>query len=95
MTHKKDLYIFILHTDEVNEEAILFANWAFRNLYQSFPPARNQLVIFELSWLFNLPSSIEILCSTTAEGRLCTEVAATCINYRDYDTRQTRRSFTC
>ena len=95
ISHEKDLNIVMFHTDEVNEEAILFANWAYRNLYQSLLPARNQLVISELSWLFNLPSSIEILCSTTAEGRLCTEVAATCINYRDYDTRQTRRSFTC
>ena len=95
ISHEKDLNIVMFHTDEVNEEAILFANWAYRNLYQSLLPARNQLVISELSWLFNLPSSIEILCSTTAEGKLCTEVAATCINYRDYDTRQTRRSFTC
>ena len=95
ISHEKDLNIVMFHTDEVSEEAILFTNWAYRNLYQSLLPARNQLVISELSWLFNLPSSIEILCSTTAEGKLCTEVAATCINYRDYDTRQTRRSFTC
>ena len=95
ISHEKNLNIVMFHTDEVNEEAILFANWAYRNLYQSLLPARNQLVISELAWLFNLPSGIEILCSTTAEGRLCTEVAATCINYRDYDTRQTRRSFTC
>ena len=95
ISHEKDLNIVMFHTDEVNEEAILFANWAYRSLYQALLPARNELVISQLSWLFNLPSSIEILCSTTAEGKLCTEVAATCINYRDYDTRQTRRSFTC
>lgn len=95
ISHEKDLNIVMFHTDEVNEEAILFANWAYRILYQSLLPARSQLVTSELSWLFNLPSGIEILCSTTAEGKLCTEVAATCINYRDYDTRQTRRSFTC
>ncbi len=95
ISYEKDLNIVMFHTDEVNEEAILFANWAYRSLYQALLPARNELVISQLSWLFNLPSSIEILCSTTAEGKLCTEVAATCINYRDYDTRQTRRSFTC
>ena len=95
ISHEKDLNIVMFHTDEVNEEAILFANWAYRNLYQALLPARKELILSDLSWLFNLPSSIEILCSTTAEGKLCTEVAATCINYRDYDTRQTRRSFTC
>ena len=95
ISHEKDLNIVMFHTDEVNEEAILFANWAYTSLYQSLLPARGELVLSQLSWLFNLPTSIEILCSTTSEGKLCTEVAATCINYRDYDTRQTRRSFTC
>ena len=95
ISYEKDLNIVMFHTDEVNEEAILFANWAYRALYQALLPARKQLVISPIAWIFNLPSSIEILCSTTAEGKICTEVAATCISYRDYDTRQTRRSFTC
>jgi hypothetical protein len=46
-----------------------------------------------LSWLLSLPRSIEILCSTFAEGSKCTEVAATCITYIDRETKEIRRSF--
>ena len=85
----------MLHRPDVTDASILFAKCVYTSLYQSLLPARGELVLSQLSWLFNLPTSIEILCSTTSEGKLCTEVAATCINYRDYETRQTRRSFTC
>ena len=40
--------------------------------------------VSEYSWLLNLPDSIEIVCSTSAEGKLCTEVSTNCINYTDY-----------
>ena len=45
------------------------------------------------AWLLKLPTSVEIVCSTFAEGKICTEVAATCINYLDYETKNVRRSF--
>ena len=41
-----------------------------------------------------MPASVEIVCSTTVGGKVCTEVAATCINYLDYQTLKNRRSFT-
>ena len=50
--------------------------------------------LYLLNDSLNLPDSIEIVCSTSAEGKLCTEVSATCINYTDYETQHKRRSFT-
>ena len=93
VTFEKDLNIVMFHSDEVNEEAILFANWAYGELQKAIFPVRKEISVSELSWLLNLPTSIEIVCSTIAEGKLCTEVAATCINYMDYETRDVRRSF--
>ena len=43
------------------------------------------------AWLLKLPTSIEIICSTFAEDKICTEVAATCVNYMDYETKVIRR----
>ena len=40
------------------------------------------------------PTSVEIVCSTRVNGEVCTEVAATCINYLDYQTQKIRKSFT-
>ena len=85
----------MFHTDEVNEEAILFANWAYRKLRNSLVPSRKVISVSPLAWLLKLPSSIEILCSTTVQGKLCTETAATCISYLDFETKNVRRSFSC
>ena len=49
-----------------------------------------------LSWLLQLPDSIEILCSTAAKnGEIITECSATCINHKDFETKRIRRSFSC
>ena len=93
ITYEKDLNIVMFHSDEVNEEAILFANWSYGELHKALSPVRKSISVSNLSWLLNLPTSIEILCSTSAKGQICTEVAATCINYRDYETHHVRRSF--
>jgi heterodisulfide reductase subunit A-like polyferredoxin len=38
---------------------------------------------------------VEILCSTAVDGEVVTECSATCINYKDFETKKIRRSFTC
>ena len=83
------------HSDEANKEAILFANRAYRTLHNRIAPARKRLAVSPLSWLLSLPSAVEILCSTISQGAICTEVAATCINYTDFETQRVRRSFSC
>jgi hypothetical protein len=93
ITYEKNLNIVMFHSDEVNEESILFSNWAYGELRNAIFPARKILSVSDYAWLLKLPTSIEIVCSTFAEGKICTEVAATCINYLDYETKNVRRSF--
>jgi len=93
ISYEKNLNIVMFHSDEVNEEAILFANWAYNELHSALRTCRHAIALSELGWVLNLPKSIEILCSTYVEGKKCTEVAATCINYVDYETNEVRRSF--
>ena len=93
ITYEKDLNIVMFHSDEVNEEAILFANWSYGQLHKALTPLRKQISVSNMSWLLKLPTSIEIVCSTSSQDKICTEVAATCINYRDYETHHVRRSF--
>ena len=83
----------MFHSDEVNEEAVLFANWAYASLYEILASCNTELSVSPLAWVFQMPSSIEILCSTSANGKTLTEVAGTCINYKDYETQKIRRSF--
>lgn len=95
ISHEKDLNIVMFHSDEVNEEAILFANWAYHRLHQALLPARKRIAVSPLNWTLRLPESVEILCSTLVQGKICTEVGATCISYKDYETHQVKRSFSC
>lgn len=95
ISYEKNLNIVMFHSDEVNEEAILFANWAYRKLHDRLLPARKLISVSNLSWLLKMPNAVEILCSTLAQGKLCTEVAATCISYLDFETNHVRRSFSC
>lgn len=95
ITHEKDLNIVMFHSDEVNEEAILFANWAYHRLHQALLPARKRIAVSPLNWTLRLPESVEILCSTLVQGKVCTEVGATCISYKNYETHRMRRSFSC
>lgn len=94
--YEREVSISMFHSDEVNEEAILFANWAYHSIHDAIVPYRQVIAGSPLSWLIQLPDSVEILCSTAEEtGKIVTECAATCINYKDFETKKIRRSFTC
>jgi hypothetical protein len=94
IAYERDLNIPMFHSDEVNEEAILLANWAYRLIHDSLIPCRHLVANSSLSWLIQLPDAIEILCSTAEAGAVVTECSATCINYTDFETKEVRRSFT-
>lgn len=91
----KQVSIEMFHGDEANEEAVLFANWAFGLLHDAVLPYRAVLAGSELAWMLDLPAAVEILCSTTTETGLLTECAAFGIYYRDLETKRMRRSFSC
>ena len=93
--YEHELNIAMFHSDEVNEEAILFANWAYRLIHDVLVPCRHIVANSSLSWLIKLPDAIEILCSTAEQDEVITECSATCINYKDFETKEVRRSFTC
>ncbi|MDJ0732779.1 MAG: hypothetical protein QNJ47_01630 [Nostocaceae cyanobacterium] len=93
--YERELNIAMFHSDEVNEEAILFANWAYRLIHDALIPYRHIVANSPLSWLIKLPDAIEILCSTAENGEVVTECSATCINYKDFESKEVRRSFTC
>ncbi|GET38957.1 hypothetical protein [Microseira wollei] len=93
--YEREVNIAMFHSDEVNEEAILFANWAYRLLHDAIIPYRSILAGSRLAWLLKLPDAIEILCSTAIEDEIVTECSATCIIYKDFESKQIRRSFTC
>jgi len=93
--YEREVNIAMFHSDEVNEEAILFANWAYRLLHDAMIPHRSILAGSRLSWLLKLPDAIEILCSTTIGDEIVTECSATCIIYKDFESKKIRRSFTC
>jgi hypothetical protein len=92
---EREIAIEMFHGDEVNEEAVLFANWALGTLHDAMIPYRHVLAASDLAWLLGLPCAVEILCSTSTEQGVLTECAALGIYYRDAETRRTRRSFTC
>ncbi|MEH2122083.1 hypothetical protein [Nostoc sp.] len=93
--YEREVNIAMFHSDEVNEEAILFANWAYRLLHDAIIPYRSILAGSRLAWLLKLPDAIEILCSTTIDNEIVTECSATCIIYKDFESKRIRRSFTC
>jgi len=91
----KELHIEMFHSDEVNEEAMLFANWAYKQLHETIVPLRYGLATSSLSWLLSLPYAVEILSQTEVDDESMTEVGTTCIYYKDWETHSIRRSFTC
>ncbi len=93
--YESEVNIAMFHSDEVNEEAILFANWAYRLLHDAIIPYRSTLAGSRLAWLLKLPDAIEILCSTAIDDDIVTECSATCIIYKDFESKKIRRSFTC
>jgi len=83
----------MFHTQEVSEGAMLFANWAFNELYKSLLPHRSIIAASPISWFLKLPYAIKILASTEMNGEIFTECAALCVVYKDYDTKHLRRNF--
>jgi len=94
MTMERQLRIEMFHSDEANEEAILFANWAYKLLHDTLVPLRYEIAVSSLSWLLCLPYAIEILSRTQVDEHSWTEVSTTCIYYKDWETHTIRRSFT-
>jgi GMP synthase-like glutamine amidotransferase len=92
---ERTLEIEMFHSDEVNEEAALFANWAYKLLHDTIVPIRYEIAVSPLSWLLNLPYAVEILSQTQVDADAWTEVSTTCIYYKDWETRSIRRSFSC
>ena len=92
---ERELQIEMFHSDEVNEEAALFANWAYKLLHDTIVPVRYQVAVSPLSWMLNLPYAVEILSQTAVDSTNWTEVSTTCIYYKDWETHSIRRSFTC
>ncbi len=95
MRSERSLNISMFHGDEVNEEAALFANWAYKLLHDTIVPLRYQIAVTPLAWLLSMPYAIEILSQTYVGGDDWTEVGTTCIYYKDWETHTIRRSFTC
>ena len=93
--YEREVNIAMFHSDEVNEEAILFANWAYDLLHNTIIPHRAILAGSSLAWLLRLPTAVEILCSTAIVDDVVTECSATCIIYKDFESKLIRRSFTC
>lgn len=92
---ERQLNIEMFHGDEVNEEAALFANWAFKLLHDTLVPMRHSIAVSPVSWLLCLPYAVEILSQTKVDESTWTEVSTTCIYYKDWETHSLRRSFTC
>jgi len=92
---ERELVIEMFHADEVNEEAALFVNWAYKLLHDTIVPIRCELAVSSLGWLLSLPYAVEILSQTQVDAETYTEVGTTCIYYKDWETHSVRRSFTC
>jgi GMP synthase-like glutamine amidotransferase len=95
MTLEREVCVEMFHGDEVNEEAALFVNWAYRLLHDAIVPIRYEVAVSPVAWLLCLPYALEILGQTQVDPEHWTEVGATAIYYKDWETHRIRRSFTC
>jgi GMP synthase-like glutamine amidotransferase len=95
MTLEREVRVEMFHGDEVNEEATLFTNWAYRTLHETLVPIRHEIAVSPVAWLLCLPCAVEIVGQTQVGPEHWTEVGATAIYYKDWETRRIRRSFTC
>ncbi len=91
-----EVSISMFHSHEVNKEAILFANWAYRTIHDAIVSYQHIIAANSLSLRIQLPDAIKIICSTAEEGgKIVTEGSATCIKYKDFETKKIRRFFSC
>lgn len=96
----ESLDIVMLHNDEVNEEAVLFINWAL-NKISSFSEKYQEFLFsnHEFRRLFSLPFGLEIIGSTlyqlsTKEEESLTEIAGLVLYYLDPKTNTVKRDYT-
>ncbi len=87
--------IAMFHADAVNEQAILFANWAYLSLHDAIIPYRYGIAGSHLSWLLQLPYGVRIGASTEVNGHTLTACSSTSILYRDFETGKVHSSYTC
>jgi GMP synthase-like glutamine amidotransferase len=95
MAIERGVDVEMFHGDEFNEEAALFVNWAYKSLHDAIVPMRHALAVSPVAWLLSLPYAVEILARTQVDDVHWTEVGATAIYYKDWETHRIRRSFTC
>lgn len=48
-----------------------------------------------LSWLVQVPDSVEVLSLIAIDDEIVTDFSATWINYKDFEPKKIRHSFTC
>jgi hypothetical protein len=84
----------MFHSQEVSEGAMLFANWAYNQVYECLLPHRSIVATSPLAWLLKLPYAVKILVQTESDGDVVTECASMCVAYKDHETKQVRRNFT-
>ena len=96
MTLEREVHVEMFHGDEVNEEAILFANWAYKSLHDAIIPIRHALAVSPAAWLLSLPYAVEILGADAGRrDHLDRGLLPPAIYYKDWETQRVRRSFTC
>ena len=66
---EREVRVEMFHGDEVNEEAALFANWAYKTLHDTIVPVRHELAVSPVAWLLSLPYAVEILGQTQVDVR--------------------------
>lgn len=98
-----DINVALIHSDEANEEAILFLNYAYYNIHKLINKYRQK--ILELTkrketkpttkYLTRIPIGIEILCSTKyqRQNKPLTQAAGLAIYYYDYNNQQIIRDY--
>jgi GMP synthase-like glutamine amidotransferase len=84
----------MFHGDEVNPEAIYFANWAYLKLHPIVEKCKQYIIGTSLVWLLNLPCGVRILASSVQNSKVCTSVASTQIYYKKIGFPRTLRTYT-
>lgn len=94
-----DISVTLIHSDEVNEEAVLFLNYAFHSIHRFLLKHKNKTEKIskkpKASIITKIPFGLEILCSTKYErnDKLLTQVGGLAIYYYDYDEDLILRDF--
>jgi hypothetical protein len=94
ITMEREFNIEMFQGDEVDLEAALLTNWAYKLLHDTIVPLRYEIAVSSISWMLSLPYAVEILSQTQVNDQDWTEVSTTCIYYKNWETRNIRRSFT-